>query len=769
MPEHLIVDPFHLELAGATLRSQTLPEPPPPLAATGSDAVSEAINVTMPMIEAPVTEGLPAAQAAITATGSKIAAAARRYAETDQKLGDQLNRSQFTGAKDKSATPPPSSAYSAARAPEPGGGPQLSSAPPPAPEQLPHSAASGSSVPDPGFAGGAAPPTSEAPEDAFSPGPWAGPADPEPGNGLDSGAWDAPADPDAAAGAIKPASVDTSTDAGDVSADQDASGDPQNPGDQAIPGGPGADEGPGADDGPETVDGPGTGNAPGTPDESEPGIQNGPGPATADGSKPPGDPRTAPDPAAQKDRPASSPPRGGSGRGLFSVSQAGAGAGGRGIPQSLAGSPKPPIAPLRPATAHSAPAHHPPLAPPPAHDQPARPMPVAPPAAHTPLSPAAPASPLTPATPHGPPAPAIPHTPPTSAAPDPGGGATGPPAPTPPTTVPSPPASPGTSPVATDPASDSGSKPASASAATPPAPRTRDAVMASIPVSPARAERDAVAEAATADASRRDGVDPLLLARRIAAALNVPGSDDEGDFGFFWVTAVTTEGAIVLANSYGIAYIPDGVRLPDPVYLASADDGVPVADRASWATYPVIAVQGWAQHHGYELRAVIATEEQLADSAPGVEKFALQPDDIPDSGVMIGRSRLEVVDPQAAEWLAAVPDESLRDRLPPAPADVTPPAEDEGMLWFEVMEPMFSTYTGREDAHLRAFHAYASQAEQLALQVAHRRVDPDTRRSAIADWLYWKHLASLHDAALNDPAYRRRTAGLYDESSAARD
>ena len=50
------------------------------------------------------------------------------------------------------------------------------------------------------------------------------------------------------------------------------------------------------------------------------------------------------------------------------------------------------------------------------------------------------------------------------------------------------------------------------------------AAMAPIPVSPARAERDAIAEASAADAARRRGTDPLRLARRIAAALNAPGS-----------------------------------------------------------------------------------------------------------------------------------------------------------------------------------------------------------------------------------------------------
>lgn len=784
MPEHLIVDPFHLELAGATLQSQMLPEPPPPLTATGADAVSEAINVTMPMIEAPVTEGLPAAQAAITATGSKIAAAARMYTETDKKLGNQLGQAQFTGDNGKGATPQPNTTQSAPNPQAPVGGAQLTSAPPPAQEQSPHPSALGAGGPttsDPGIAGGgpASSPNPEAAEESFNPMAWTPGADVEGADDpFNSAGWEGVADSEAADGAVKPASYDGATDSGDGPADQDPSG---NPGDQLDPDGLGTDDGPGGTDGgpgttndPDATDGPGPADGPGEPG---PGMQNGPGAATPDGAKQPGDPRAATDPAAQKDRSASVPPRGAAagGRGLFSASQAGAGAGGRGIPQSLAGSSKPAVAPHRPAAAHAAPAHLPTAPPPSAPGQQSRPMPVGSGGGHAaPLAPAAPAEPLSPTgSPISHAAPAMPQAPAPSAMPEASGGGSGPAAAVPPG-LPAQPSTPATSPVAAEPSTDTGSKPASASLAAPSAPRGRDAVMASIPVSAALAERDAVAQAATADASRRDGVDPLLLARRIAAALNAQDGDDgndsddrESDHGFFWVTAVTTDGAIVLANSYGIAYIPDGVRLPEPVFLASADDEIAAAERASWVTYPVIAVQGWANHHGYRLRAVIATEEQLADTEPGVEKFLLQPDDIPDSGEMIGRSRLEVVDPQAAEWLAAVPDESLRDRLPPAPVEVNPPAEEEGMLWFEVMEPMFSTDTGREDAHLRAFHAYAAQAEQLSLKAAHRRVDAQTRRSAIADWLYWRYLTALHATALNDPAYRLRTADLYDESAAA--
>ena len=318
-----------------------------------------------------------------------------------------------------------------------------------------------------------------------------------------------------------------------------------------------------------------------------------------------------------------------------------------------------------------------------------------------------------------------------------------------------------------------------------------------IPVSAARAERDAVAEAATADASRRAGRDPLQLARRIGAALNAPGLGGEMDLGFFWVTGVTTDGAIVVANSYGLAYIPEDVQLPEKVLLASGDETIPATDRARWATYPVMAVLGWADHHGKKLRAVIGTEQQLANSDAGVATIVLSPDDIPDTGDMIGRSRLEVVDSEAADRLAATGDAGLVDLLPaapagaesaadaqPAPAEVVDPesaavlvapaagvarmgemltqmplpsagaesaADDRFILWFEVMKPLASNASGRQAAHLRAFQTYASCSEEVVLGEAHAAADPATQRSAIADWLYWKHLAGLLNAALADP------------------
>ena len=270
---------------------------------------------------------------------------------------------------------------------------------------------------------------------------------------------------------------------------------------------------------------------------------------------------------------------------------------------------------------------------------------------------------------------------------------------------------------------------------------------APVPVSAARAEREAIAAASTAGALRRlgGGNDPLQLARRVGAALN---AGENTDFGFFWITAVTTDGTIVVANSYGIAYIPEGVNLPDQVKMASADESIPVGERAKWATYPILAVQGWAQHHNTALRAVVATEEQFTNFDPGAAKITLQPDDIPANGQMEGRSRLAVIAPEAATRLAAVSDAGLTELLPAAPADVNPPADESLTKWFEVTKPMFSTASDRGVAHLQAFVAYADHAQELAVYRAHT-ADAVTQRAAIADWVYWQHLSVLISDSLS--------------------
>ncbi|MEA2742447.1 MAG: hypothetical protein QOG25_818, partial [Acetobacteraceae bacterium] len=108
--------------------------------------------------------------------------------------------------------------------------------------------------------------------------------------------------------------------------------------------------------------------------------------------------------------------------------------------------------------------------------------------------------------------------------------------------------------------------------APPVAPTAGGIAGAPVPVSVARAERDAIARATR----RSGGNDPAQMARRVAAALN---AEPSVDFGFYWMTGLAADGSIVVANSYGIGYIPEGVNLPEQVKVASADESISAAER----------------------------------------------------------------------------------------------------------------------------------------------------------------------------------------------
>ncbi len=235
----------------------------------------------------------------------------------------------------------------------------------------------------------------------------------------------------------------------------------------------------------------------------------------------------------------------------------------------------------------------------------------------------------------------------------------------------------------------------------------------------------------------------MQLARRIAAALNASPSIPKYGWGFVWATGLTVDGGILVANSYGIAYIPDEVNLPEQVRMVSADESIPASDRAKWATYPFLALQDWAQHQGVRLQAVVGTQEQLTGIDPGVTKMVLDESDIPEDGRMQGRSRLEIIAPDAAAMLAATSDSGLTELLPPRPADDTAPADKSQSLWRELQKPLMRTTEGREVAHLEAFINYANHQGELALHRAHIASSPDEQRAAIADWVYWQHISVL--------------------------
>nr|WP_313775969.1 secretion protein EccK [Mycobacterium sp.] len=267
---------------------------------------------------------------------------------------------------------------------------------------------------------------------------------------------------------------------------------------------------------------------------------------------------------------------------------------------------------------------------------------------------------------------------------------------------------------------------------------------APVPISAARAERDAIAAASTAGALRRKGNNPRQLARHIGAALNV----DITDPSLFWIAAVTNDGQILAANNYGLAYIPEHVHLPEQVRMVTADESIPAQIRGTWATYPLLAVQEWARHHNVTLQAVAGTEENLKGFDLGAARDILTPEDMPDSGKMQGRNRLEVIAPEVAAKLAGIGPTGLAALLPPAPADNTPPPDNKINLLLEVCKPLLSANPDRAGAHLKAMVAYADHLQAVALHRAHHAQDGELQRAAIAEWIYWQHISVLTSDAL---------------------
>lgn len=95
MAEPLAVDPTGLSAAAAKLAGLVFPQPPAPIAVSGTDSVVAAIDETMPSIESLVSDGLPGVKAALTRTASNMNAAADVYAKTDQSLGTSLSQYAF--------------------------------------------------------------------------------------------------------------------------------------------------------------------------------------------------------------------------------------------------------------------------------------------------------------------------------------------------------------------------------------------------------------------------------------------------------------------------------------------------------------------------------------------------------------------------------------------------------------------------------------------------------------------------------------------------
>lgn len=276
------------------------------------------------------------------------------------------------------------------------------------------------------------------------------------------------------------------------------------------------------------------------------------------------------------------------------------------------------------------------------------------------------------------------------------------------------------------------------------------AAAAPIPVTAARAERDAMAAAARAGLVRKSAGDAdVQFAERIAAALHAPPSIPPMAWNFVWAVGVTTDGEIIAANSYGVSFIPDGMCLPSQVIFVSADERVPAGQRGRWVREPFVALQAWCTFHEKTLKVIIGTEQEVQPFAGSLQTRVIPPEDIPTDGLMKGRTRLEVIAPEAAAKLAEWPDAQLHEALPPQPVQLVPPdAAAIGKAWMESIRPLMQT-TGEtyRTAHLEKLAAYGRLQESAALYRAYTAPYAADLRAAITDWVWWQQFSTIQGDA----------------------
>ncbi|MEN4448390.1 secretion protein EccK [Mycobacterium sp. SMC-21] len=276
------------------------------------------------------------------------------------------------------------------------------------------------------------------------------------------------------------------------------------------------------------------------------------------------------------------------------------------------------------------------------------------------------------------------------------------------------------------------------------------AAAAPIPVTAARAERDAMAAAARAGLVRKSAGDAdVQFAERIAAALHAPPSIPAMAWNFVWAVGVTTDGEIIAANSYGVSFIPDGMCLPSQVIFVSADERIPAGQRGRWVREPFVALQAWCTFHEKTLKVIIGTEQEVQPFAGSLQTRVIPPEDIPTDGLMKGRTRLEVIAPEAAAKLAEWPDAQLHEALPPQPVQLVPPDPAAiGKAWMESIRPLMQT-TGEtyRTAHLEKLAAYGRLQESAALYRAYTAPYAADLRAAITDWVWWQQFSTIQGDA----------------------
>lgn len=265
-----------------------------------------------------------------------------------------------------------------------------------------------------------------------------------------------------------------------------------------------------------------------------------------------------------------------------------------------------------------------------------------------------------------------------------------------------------------------------------------------IPVSASERARQHVLKA-----TRQSVGDVAGEARRLAAALTassrkrpdlqwcVGGCPDDG-----------TGPLTVVASNVGLGFLPAKTELPrhTAVHVFAESPGISWGLKRAWLGNPVAAVIGYGRAIGRPVTVIAGLAMVVAD-VEGVGVEIVTEESIPMMGVLGGRKRLEVIDPEFAEKISGMGTAGLAEMLPATDEFALEPDNKRTQnLWTDAV-----LASDIDDVHqLKTWQAFcADQAAVSAYRVTHA-TDRDKSHEYFQDYKYFEWNLEQVEAAFAD-------------------
>lgn len=250
-------------------------------------------------------------------------------------------------------------------------------------------------------------------------------------------------------------------------------------------------------------------------------------------------------------------------------------------------------------------------------------------------------------------------------------------------------------------------------------------------------------------ATRQSVGDVAGEARRLAAALTassrkrpdlqwcVGGCPDDG-----------TGPLTIVASNVGLGFLPAKTELPrhTAVHVFAESPGISWGLKRAWLGNPVAAVIGYGRAIGRPVTVVAGLAMVVAD-VEGVGVEIVTEESIPMMGVIGGRKRLEVIDPDFAEKISGMGTAGLAEMLPTTDEFALEPDNKRTQnLWTDAV-----LASDIDDIHqLKTWQAFcADQAAVSAYRVTHT-TDRDKSHEYFQDYKYFAWNLEQVEAAFAD-------------------